>query len=680
MRLHDPVDRAAPTRHRPEVQGLRALAVLLVVIYHVWVGRVSGGVDVFFVLTGFLLTGGLVRAAERGQVSVRARWSRTLTRLVPAAAVVLVAVAVAGALALPEGQWAQTARELAAAALFVENWQLAADAVDYAARSNATSPVQHFWSLAIQGQVFLVWPPVVAAIAVSCAGRPGLIRPRTTAVLVAVFAASLVCSVQLTATDQPLAYFHTLTRLWEFVLGGLLALHGDRLVPGRRSRIALGWAGVAGLVACGALVPVAALFPGWIALWPTGCAAAVLVAGHTGEPWAADRLLAARIAGRLGDLSYPLYLWHWPLLIGYLAVTGRASPGPVAGTGIVLASLALAAATHAGVERPALARFATVRGGLRVGVAGTVAVLLAAAVWQVGAIVRSAPDGQPGDARHPGALALLEPETASDPSAGLLPAPAVAVEDWHRIERWDCTPMRGFDQDVCAQPGEADRDATKRIVVVGDSHAQQLSAALVPLAAEHGWQLIELVRGACPYSTASETVPDDADCLAWLAAASDMIDDLRPDAVVTLASRDVRPGLTEHTPPGFVEQWRRLGEAGIPVLAIRDNPRFTASMPDCVEREGRDPQVCGADRADVYAASPPWTALPDVPPTVTFVDIADAVCTADRCPAVIGNELVYLDDNHLTATYAQSMAPLLRGQVLEGLGRGPEPPASEYRG
>jgi hypothetical protein len=160
--------------------------------------------------------------------------------------------------------------------------------------------------------------------------------------------------------------------------------------------------------------------------------------------------------------------------------------------------------------------------------------------------------------------------------------------------------------------------------------------------------------------------PDDADCFDWNAAVADEIAVLRPDAVVTLATRDVRRGLTEQTPAGFVEQWWRLHGLGIPVLAVRDNPRFAYSVPDCVRQHGRD--ECGVDRDAVYASDPPYGQRPDVPPNVSFLDLADALCDDTRCPAEIGNVLVYLDDNHLTATYSTSMADLLAEQIHTGLG------------
>ncbi len=311
--------------HRPELQGLRAVAVALVVVYHVWFGRVSGGVDVFFVISGFLLTGQLARAAGRGPLELGRRWSRTLVRLLPCAVVVLVATVVAGTLLLPEGRWPQTLREVVAAALFLENWRLAADAVDYAARSTMSSPVQHFWSLSIQGQFFLVWPLLVALVALAARGDAARVRAHLTVATLGVFAASLTFSVVLTATNQPLAYFHSLTRLWEFALGGLLALTIDTVRLARRTRVHLGWIGLVGLLACGAVLRVGAVFPGIAALWPTGCAVLVLLAGDTGARCGADRLLTSRPLRYVGDLSYPLYLWHWPVLV-FCLVLDRARP------------------------------------------------------------------------------------------------------------------------------------------------------------------------------------------------------------------------------------------------------------------------------------------------------------------------------------------------------------------
>lgn len=652
---------AAPPvrRFRPELQGLRALAVGLVVVYHVWLDRISGGVDVFFVISGFLLTGQLVRAAERGRVELRARWSRTLVRLLPSAAVVLATTAAACVIILPEARWAQSIREVVAAAFFVENWQLAADSVDYAARSNMTSVVQHFWSLSIQGQVFLVWPLLFALIGFAARRRGAPVRSCAASVLVALFVMSLTYSVALTAENQALAYFHSLTRVWEFALGGLLALGVDRVALPLWLRVSAGWTGVLGLVACGLLLRVDAVFPGFAALWPTSCAVLVLLAGDTGAPWAVDRLLTSRPVQYLGNLSYPLYLWHWPLLVLFLAAGDTAGVGLLTGTALIGVSVLLAALTHHAVEQPFLRRHASPRGGYRLAVVAVCAVLVTTGGWQLVAMERAIPSGAIGDPQHPGAAALT---TGAVAAAAVLPPPVSVHQDWVRTDGWTCAAMARSAEEACTLPSEG--PAAKRVVVVGDSHVQQLSGALVGIARQQHWQLTTILRGACPFSTVSEADPADEGCTAWLRAASAEIDAMHPDVVVTLASRDVREGRTEQTPQGFVDQWRHLDQEGIRVIALRDNPRFGFSVPDCVAQNPDDLRRCGVDRADIYPAVPPYEQRSDVPPNVTFIDTADALCGQRRCPAEIGNVLVYLDDNHLSATYATSMTALLRPQVL----------------
>jgi peptidoglycan/LPS O-acetylase OafA/YrhL len=659
------VTKGVERRFRPELQGLRALAVVLVVVYHVWINRVSGGVDVFFVISGFLLTGQLVRAADRGPIALGPLWSRTLTRLLPASLTVLLTTVVAGALLLPEGRWLQTVREVVASALFLQNWQLASDAVDYAAQNNTASVVQHFWSLSIQGQFFLVWPLLIALVALMARNAAAALRNHLLLALLAVTAASLSFSVALTASDQPYAYFHSLTRAWEFALGGLLALVVDRVVLARRTAVALGWVGVVGLVACGLVLQVAAVFPGYAALWPTGSAALVLLAGATGSRWGVDRILSSRPARYLGDLSYALYLWHWPLLLFYMATSGRQEVGIAGGAGVIAVSLVLAALTYHLVESPILRHRPGVRAGYRIAAVGTAAVLVAAVAWNGAAAARTVDAGRIGDVAYPGARALLD-GTAPDPDVPLLPPMVTASEDWVRVEYWDCAPLSRFPTDMCTQPVEGEPE--RRIVLVGDSHVQQYAGALVPIAERRNWQLITILYGACPFSTASEVNPGSSDCLEWNAAAAEEIADLRPDAVVTLASRDVRAGRTEQTPSGFVEQWWRLHELGIPVLAMRDNPRFEFSPPDCIQQNGRGAPECGVARAEVYDPEPPFTRVPDVPPNVAFVDLADMLCDAEFCPAEIGNVLVYMDFNHLSATYARSMAPVVEEQLQAALG------------
>ncbi|GAB3570661.1 acyltransferase family protein [Amycolatopsis endophytica] len=662
-----------PTRFRPEIEGLRALACVLVVVYHVWLGRISGGVDVFFFLTGFLITGQLFRAGLRGRIEFRTFWARMITRLFPATLTVLLVVVVAGALVLPQARWFGTVREVFAAALYLENWQLAANATDYFAQHSDASLVQHFWSLSIQGQFYLVWPLLVAAVAVAARKRLRLALAGTLAVLAA---GSLAYSVWLTAENQPLAYFTALTRIWEFALGGLLALTIDTLTLPRVLRVVFGWVGVAGLVACGLVLQVGTVFPGYVALWPVVSAALVLLGGTTGSPVAADRLLTTRPLAYVGKLSFSLYLWHWPVLVLYLVYRGRTEVGLLGGAVVIAVAVALSIATYHLIENPVRRSRIAVRtrwSAYRFAVLAMIPVLVAAGTWQVAGLARSTATVA-GGRDHPGALARTPGfvyQGAADVAP--VPSPVALPDDWAWIDNCAESP-RGAELQVCTTT--PDGPPEKTLVIVGDSHPTQFIAALEPVAHRRDWQLVIMSRGSCPFSTESEIDPDDQACRDWNAAAADEILDLRPDAVFTAATRDVRVGLTERTPPGYVEQWRKIDSAGIPVLAVRDNPRYDYAPSECAELRGADAPECNPSRADFYPDEPPYDFLDDVPPNVSFLDFSDYYCDEAVCPPVIGNVLVYLDDNHVGATYLSTMDTIVEQAIDAALGLpDPEPPA-----
>ncbi|MFD9893496.1 acyltransferase family protein [Amycolatopsis sp. NPDC059027] len=659
----------SPRKYRPELQGLRALAASLVVIYHVWLSRVSGGVDVFFLISGFLITGQLFRAAGRGRIAFRPLWGRMIKRLFPAALTVLVAVAGVGILVLPQDRWFQTIKEIFASAFYVENWRLAADSVDYFAQHNTASVVQHYWSLSIQGQFYLVWPLLVALVAFLATRIRRSLRATLFVTLAIVFAASLAYSVHLTSANQPLAYFDSFTRVWEFALGGLLALGIDAMSLPRPARVLCGWLGVAGLAVCGIVLDVGSVFPGYAALWPTGAAGLVILAGATGSRWGADRILASRPFEYLGNLSYGLYLWHWPVLIFYLVARDRERVGLAGGAFVIGVSVLLAALTYHLVEHPVRTSAIGVRtrwGAYRFGIAALVPVVLVAGSWQVVSAKKADFAIDLDDPAHPGAQARA-PEAPKPVTPSTVVPPMIAIpNDWGGIADASCV-KSARDQSLEMCTSKTTGTPAKRIVAVGDSHIQQYLAALKPLAEQHNYQITFMLKGACPFSTTSDAMPGDKGCTDWNAAAAQEIIALRPDAVFTLASRDVRAGLTEQTPPGFVAQWRALDRAGIPVVAVRDNPRFDFSPAACVESRGRKAPECSVRRDRLFAPTPPYRKAADVPPNVSFLDFSDYFC-GTLCSPVVGNVLVYMDDNHVTATFMTTLSPALDGAMTSALG------------
>ena len=265
---------------RPEIQGLRAVAVLLVVVFHIFTDRVSGGVDIFLFISAFFLTGSFTRKMEAGRpLAVGRYWLHVFTRLMPMAVLTILLTLVAVATVYPLADRASWRTEALASALYVENWTLAFNAVDYYAADNTSlSPFQHFWSLSVQGQVFILWP-LLFLVSALVARRTGA-RPRAvlTTAFASVFVVSLLWSVTQTSQNQAFTYFDTRARLWEFALGSLLALVLPFIHLGRRTRVFLGWAGLASMIAVGVVVDVQGAFPGWIALWPLMSATAVIVA------------------------------------------------------------------------------------------------------------------------------------------------------------------------------------------------------------------------------------------------------------------------------------------------------------------------------------------------------------------------------------------------------------------
>ena len=653
--------------HRPEIDGLRAIAVLLVAAYHIWFGRVSGGVDVFLLLTGFLITGSLVRAAGRGRIRYGAFLARLATRLVPTAVLVIGATLVATRFLLPETRWRDTVAEGVASALYHENWHLALGSVDYLARDDGTSLFQHFWSLSIQGQFYLLWPPLIG-LAIWWATRRGTSPQRSLVVaLGAVFTVSLAYSVYITRTDQTWAYFDTGARLWEFALGGLLALFLPYLKPARSLRILLGWAGLAALVLCGVLLQVSTVFPGYAALWPTLAAAAIVVAGTTDSRWGADRLLTPSPVRYLGSISYALYLWHWPVLVFYLEFTGRTLASPLGGAAILAVSVALAAATTPLADRVTThARASRVRGPA-LALACLLPLLLATTVWttRMDAEQRRLEELLADPQRYPGAAAIgAEHGEYPDP---VHPAPASAAQDTPLTYEDGCNQTIAGTEAIVCEYGPEDADRT--VALVGGSHAAHWFPALEVIAEQQDWRLLNIVKGACLFTDAPQLYKGEpyTACAEWNQGVMAELADLRPDTVFTTGtttSLDTTAGFGEEVlVEGYVDRWRELEALGIEVVAVRDTPRLVLDAPECLATAS--PEECTAPLTDSMAEASPFEAADlDLPNNVVTLDLTDLICEPDLCRPVVGNVLVFWDAGHISATYMRTLAPELGTRLL----------------
>ena len=673
---------AAPRR---DIQGLRAVAVGLVLLYHLRPHRVPGGfvgVDVFFVISGFLIVGSLAREARSsGTIGLRDFYARRIRRLLPASACVLVATMAATALLLPVSRWQATAEGVAASALQVQNWFLALS-TGYAGATAAVSPLQHYWSLAVEEQFYMVTPWLLLA-ACWVARRSGRSRAGCIAVAVGgVAVLSFVHSVLFSASHHDVAYFATTTRMWELAVGGLLALAAPRL----RLPRALAQAAVAvGLVAIGwsALTVTTALdFPGGVAAVPVLGSALVLLGGlPNGSPatplGAFSRLLGWRPFAWVGDVSYSLYLWHWPVLVVFVARAGH-EPTTLQALALVGTCLLLAAASTRFVEMPFRSPARRLRARRRT-------YLLAAALTATSLVVAAGPwlyvdhreaalASQRLDTDHPGAADVLPEHLPAATGGSVVPDPAVAASDGPLVYRIDgCATYdpRKADSHPCAF---GDRGSPTGIVLVGDSHAGQFSTVLDRIARTQGWRLDSMIRNGCPFTGAPLVIngQEDADCAAANRLTLTKVLDLHPRVVVASAMNPVgyetalgwtwpsRRALVE----GYRELWQPLVDAGIQVVVVRDPPVPDYVDPECLEQHGPDSRQCGMTRAEGVDRQPdPQLEAAQGMAGVHVVDLTDHFCNRQVCPGVLGNVVVYRD-NHLTDTLALSLAAPLTDALV----------------
>ena len=669
MRLNAGTVSPGPTVRRDDIQGLRAIGALLVAIYHIWVGRVSGGVDVFFLVSGYLLIGSLGRQAMAGRPIRLFGFAATLARrLLPASYAVIAAVLLSSPFWLPKMRWTLTIEQVAMSTLYVENWYLGVSAVDYLKRDEIGSPLQHYWAMSAQVQALLL---CAAALALFSRCRPVPRQGEVIGLLVAVFALSLGYSVIATAHNQAFAYYDTFARIWEFALGGVVALAIPFVRLGERARRIGGWLGLAAILACGVLLEVSTVFPGYAALWPTLAAAAILVCG-SGTPvrHGVGALLEWRPLVWLGNNSYGLYLWHWPVLVAYLTLSYRTTADAVGGCAVLLISVILAWATTHWIEEA----FTRARSDVRpwrtmVGVAIAVAAIGAGTIaWKVQLKRLTAAERMlvATSADYPGAHALVA-GYRSAPARPVHPGPITARSDRADVYADGChQTLDGEDLATCTY-GRG--DAPQVIALVGGSHsAHWLPALQDVVAADPRWKVVTYTKSSCLMSAhhASEDPSYAQACARWNAKLIARLISSKPDIVFTTATRAI-DGF-ERVPSGFEAQWRRLTAHGIAVAAVRDTPWFGFNVPECVEINGPASLRCAKPRS-VLNARNPARALPPQP-GLLLLDLTRFFCPRRLCLPVIGNIQVISDKHHITATYMHSLSGELARQLAPLMTRG----------
>ncbi len=692
---------------------MRAVAVLAVVLYHS--DLVTGGyvgVDVFFVLSGFLITGLIWdELSSTGSVALGQFYARRARRLLPAALVVLVVTAAASVAVLSPLQARSVLKDAVAAILYSSNYRFAVLETDYLA-TEAPSPLQHFWSLSLEEQFYLLWPLLIVMGGVGWRWwrrRPPLggsqvvpHRLRLITIIGTLGAASFAASWRLTSTDQPWAFFSLPTRAWELGAGGLIALTatGLRRVP-RQAGVLLGWAGLATVIASIVVFSDTTHFPGIAALAPVLGTSAVLIAGCVSPGTGANRLLTVRPLPSIGRISYGWYLWHWPLLVLGAAAAGRRLDG-LESAALVAAGGLLAMATVRLVEEPvrfapalvrrprrsvAIACVATATTALLIGVlslglpplqGGTVAAPLQALGGHPPPTTAAtvAPDAPlaaplPSDAQQRVTAAVAAAMTSSGVPMNLTPPLSGANRDRAAPFVDGCS--NSYTDAAVRSCVYGDPSGQASIVLFGDSHAAQWFPPLNRLAIQRHWRLVVLTKATCPPLQLRVYSPvlrrPFRECTSWRDSVVQRIAKEQPLLVVLGAARhyDEQYGFDVFSPEwldGLATMVSQVAATGPSTLVLGPTPKPAVNVPDCLSRHLRTAGACTTGTTTAVSATGAAAERRAVTAAGgSYVDISSWLCTADQCAAIVANLLVFRDDNHLTTSYTDWLTPLLAQEI-----------------
>lgn len=705
---------------RPDVEGLRGLAVLLVVLFHAGIGSPGGfvGVDVFFVISGFLISGLLLRELEStGGIDLSRFYARRVKRLLPAAAIVLVVSLAAVWILVDPLDRAAFELDGASAALSIANLRFAIAAGDYFAAVASPSPFLHFWSLGVEEQFYLVWPALLILGARAVQRRAGP-RAGAAVVLGLVFITSLIADLVVTGVAVNWAFYSLPTRAFELAAGGLLAVAAGPLsrLP-RRLAIAGGIAGISSIVAASQLFDQSLAYPGAYALLPSLGTVAVITAGPA---VASGRLLSTLPLRWLGRISYSVYLWHWPILVLVPLAVGSAL-APWQTLACVGGSLIVGAASWRLIEEPFRRGFrpATTRTRRTVLAGLTAAVALAVASGSLAAATMTTFEqgGRTTDASRAAAVVPIsslppaiswsptdglatptptptasgEPMPATTPATSQTAAPAAApvptpLIDHRRLPdnvqpslanaRSD-KELLWFDGCLGFEPATVpssrcvfgDPGGSFTIALVGDSHASALFPALNAVAKQHGARLVPIVKVACPFIDMRIVDPilkrEYTECAAWNVAVVARLASIHPGLTIVAMSHWIYPVRASDNNSSAIGDaiGRMLAAVTGPAVLLLDTPHSNNDVPVCLSLHVGSIDACATARRLAMSGHGVIEQIAAAAAQVPTIDLAPAVCPSDPCPAVLDDMIVYRDSHHLTATFAAALGPVLDGAL-----------------
>jgi peptidoglycan/LPS O-acetylase OafA/YrhL len=670
-------------RFRPDVEGLRAVAVLLVVLYHANLPGLHGGfvgVDVFFVISGFVITGLLLRErSSTGRTSLLSFYSRRVRRILPAATLVIVTTVVTAYAVLGVVYGNPTAIAARWTAVFLANVHFASIGTNYLTANQPPSPLQNFWSLAVEEQFYLVYPAIVLLVA-SFRSTVSL-RVRLGLVLIPIIVASLVLSAVQTTTDPTAAFFSPFTRAWELALGALVAVATPALLRLPHTvAAALTWVGMVAIGFSAIVYNASSPYPGTLVMVPV-IGSALVIAGGTPVPVAGvEALLRLRPFQWLGRLSYSLYLWHWPILIIAAEAAGLDSLPFHRNLGWLGLSLLASYVTFRLVENPVRhSRALGSRRRMTMGM-GAVLVALSLTVATVDLSVHATAAAGRGASALPNVPSLTPAQLAALVAAApritklppnLQPSLSAVRGDWGG-PMGACWPAGGRASVPACVFG--DRTGAHTMVLYGDSHAAMWSSIMSFIALLSHWRLVILTKGGCPFVDLPFRNPTGyrgtgavfTACDKWHTFAVARIKAIHPDLVVVTQDPNLGPGNKAYSDAQWekatADALRQMPVAADRVVVLGDIPQTTLSGPTCLSLHPTDVQRCSAPDSGYIAGHNDAEQRAAATTGARYIDVVPWFCST-ICTGVVGNYQPYWDPFHINRTYSYLVGRVLSESI-----------------
>ena len=672
-------------KFRPDIEGLRAIAVICVVLAHSGIGLKGGfiGVDIFFVISGYLITRHIfLESIKTNTVSLAHFYARRILRILPASIFVLLCTLLASWIWLSPLQFVDYSWDALSSTLSVFNYRLAINGTDYFNTSTIPTPFQHYWSLCVEEQFYFIWPLIMLVLA-KLFSKKSYFGNVVSAVLIVVIAISLYLSYTITTSSQPWAYFGLHTRAWQMAIGALLAVNINKFVNiSPKIGSILSWVGFGSLVYALATFTESMPYPSFWAVIPTLATALIVASGVNLNPYSFEYIFGKNIFQFVGKVSYSWYLVHWPLFVIFLLAGERNDLKDQ--VGIVIVSFVLAIVSYCLIENPIRHNQSVKFSLVKTYLLGLALILIASSL-SVGAIylknqsIKNAITKsniqnnlknnltQTTDATESAIIQKVKEglEIKTLPDNLVMPLDKF-IDDKPKFgcieNKLDLIPV--FNDPKCTI---GDTKSNKTMVLIGDSHSYHWVGAINKIAKNNNYKLVIYTKSGCPMQNITHydnsLKRDYTECYSWRDEAMLQIEKIKPDIIINSGVIYLNS-----TPTAYTDYINKLKSISGQVITILDTPRpmDNVQIPECLSKNSTDIQKCSLTLPKAIIAKTKYDEQTKILKQleVKTIDMLDFFCYNTKCPVIIDNIVVFMDEQHTTKSYTKYLTPLMEEQLI----------------